>query len=53
LEANFSGTTLEKTDFRRARNFNINPEFNRLKGAKFNNAQLAGLLTKFNLDIDF
>ncbi|MFB9056418.1 pentapeptide repeat-containing protein [Mariniflexile ostreae] len=47
----FSNTTLEKADFREAHSFNIDPELNRLKKAKFYTSQLEGLLYKHQLDI--
>lgn len=48
----FSNTILEKADLRGATNFAIDPEFNKLKKAKFNSMQLEGLLHKYQLDID-
>lgn len=48
----FSNTLLEKADFRSATNFSIDPEFNKVKKAKFNAFQLEGLLHKYQLDID-
>lgn len=48
----FSNTNLEKTDFRGAMNFSIEPEFNKMKKAKFNLFQLEALLYKYQLDID-
>ena len=52
LNASFVRTNLEKTDFRTARNYSIDPEMNRMKNAKFSNLGLAGLLYKYNLDIE-
>jgi len=52
LNASFVRTNLEKTDFRSARNYSIDPEMNRMKNAKFSNLGLAGLLYKYNLDIE-
>ena len=49
----FMRTNLEKTDFRTARNYAFDPELNKVKRAKFSHFALAGLLYKFNLDIDF
>ncbi len=49
----FLRTNLEKTDFRSAQNYTIDPEVNKVKKAKFSNLGLAGLLDKYNLDIDF
>jgi uncharacterized protein YjbI with pentapeptide repeats len=51
--AKFSNTVLEKTDFRGATNFSIEPEFNKMKKAKFSSYQLEGLLYKYQLDIDY
>lgn len=48
----FENTVLEKADFRTAFNFNIDPERNKLKKARFGNANLAGLLAKYDLDVD-
>jgi fluoroquinolone resistance protein len=50
--ATFSNTLLERVDFRTATNFSINPEFNKIKKAKFSAFQLEGLLYKYQLDID-
>lgn len=48
----FSNTILEKADFRYARNFSIDPEFNKIKNARFSAYQLEGLLHKYQLNID-
>lgn len=48
----FSGTILEKADFRTAKNFSIDPEHNRLKKAKFSSFHLENLLHKYQLDIE-
>lgn len=48
----FSNTILEKADFRGAFNFAIDPEFNKMKKAKFHLFQLEGLLYKYQLDIE-
>jgi uncharacterized protein YjbI with pentapeptide repeats len=47
----FSSTVLEKTDFRTAANFAIDPDNNKIKKAKFAETNLAGLLVKYDLDI--
>lgn len=52
MAARFSSTVLEKADFRNARNFSIDPEFNKIKNAKFSAHQLEGLLHKYKLDIE-
>ena len=49
----FSNTILENADFRGATNFSIEPEFNRMKKAKFLVYQLEGLLFKYQLDVDY
>jgi uncharacterized protein YjbI with pentapeptide repeats len=48
----FENTILEKCDFRSAINFIIDPEKNKVKKAKFSAAGLAGLLSKYQLDIE-
>jgi len=50
--ASFVRTNLEKTDFRTARNYSLDPEQNKVKGAKFSHLGLAGLLYKYRLDIE-
>ncbi len=47
----FSNTILDKVDFRTANNYSIDPEFNKLKKAKFSSFNLEGLLYKHQLDI--
>lgn len=47
----FSDTNLEKTDLLTAENFNIDPESNKIKGAKFSKQNLHGLLLKYNIVI--
>lgn len=48
----FSNTNLGKTNFRGAFNISIDPEFNKMKGAKLTIYQLEGLLQKYRLDIE-
>lgn len=48
----FDKTILEKTDFRTAFNFSINPETNRIKKARFSVAGTPGLLHKYDILID-
>jgi hypothetical protein len=48
----FQAGILEKTDFRSAFNYTIDPELNKLKKAKFSRSGLAGLLEKYNIDIE-
>jgi uncharacterized protein YjbI with pentapeptide repeats len=48
----FENSNLQKSDFRMALNFNINPEINRLKGAKFSSQNLFGLLSAYKIIIE-
>ncbi len=48
----FKSTIIEKADFRTSYNFSIDPEINRIKKAKFSLMGLAGLLDKYDLDIE-
>lgn len=48
----FVQSNLEKTDFRTAKNYAIDPEQNKMKKAKFSSEGIAGLLAKYNIDID-
>ncbi len=48
----FDRTILEKTDFRTAYNYTIDPEKNTVKKAKFAVSGLPGLLRKYNIDIE-
>ena len=50
--ASFMRTNLEKTDFRTARNYSLDPQQNKVKGAKFSHLGLAGLLYMYHLDIE-
>lgn len=47
----FQQTNLEKADFRTALNFNIDPENNRIKKAKFSKEGALGLLNKYGINI--
>ncbi|ATP55296.1 hypothetical protein CPT03_01865 [Pedobacter ginsengisoli] len=51
--ATFVRSVLEKTDFRTARNFSLDPSVNKVKQAKFSVLNLSGLLYQYNLDIDY
>ena len=51
-QAIFQNTNLEKADFRSALYYSIDPENNRLKGAKFSAAGIAGLLDKYQIKIE-
>jgi len=48
----FVNTILEKADFRSAYNYSIDPERNRIKKAKFSSIGLAGLLNKYDIEIE-
>lgn len=48
----FDNTILEKADFRTALGYQIAPEHNRLRQAKFSASGLAGLLSKYGLEIE-
>jgi uncharacterized protein YjbI with pentapeptide repeats len=52
LRAVFINSNLEKTDFRTAINFSIDPDKNKIRKARFATSGLAGLLGKYNLEID-
>lgn len=47
----FDKTVLEKADLRNAQNYSIDPENNRIKGAKFSMPDIKGLLDKYKIDI--
>ena len=51
-KAVFEGAILEKADFRTAYNYSIDPELNRIKKAKFSQSGIAGLLDKYDIEID-
>ena len=48
----FSRTNLQKADFTKALNFDIDPEINQLKHARFSKEGLSGLLSKYNIKIE-
>lgn len=48
----FSNSILEKVDFREAYNYSIDPEQNRIKKAKFSIHGLAGLLFKYEIEVE-
>ncbi len=52
LNASFVHSILEKTDFRTARNYALDPELNKIKKAKFSFPGIAGLLIKYDIDIE-
>ena len=49
--AMFGNTNLKKADFRTSLNFSIDPETNRIKGAKFTMENITGLLDKYDINI--
>ncbi|NOS90821.1 MAG: pentapeptide repeat-containing protein [Cyclobacteriaceae bacterium] len=52
LQALFENTILEKTDFRTAFHFSIDPSNNRMKKARFTLSGLPGLLSKYDIDVE-
>lgn len=48
----FDHSILEKTDFRTAYNYSINPATNRIKKAKFSTSGIAGLLDQYDIVIE-
>jgi len=50
--ATFDRTNLEKTDFRTAYNYSIDPQKNRIKKARFSVPGITGLLDVFDIKID-
>ena len=52
LNAVFKNTDLQNADLRSSFNFTIDPELNKIKGAKFALESVKGLLTKYNLIIE-
>lgn len=52
LNTSFMRTNLEKTDFRSALNYSIDPELNRIKKAKFSTEGIYGLLMKYDIEIE-
>jgi uncharacterized protein YjbI with pentapeptide repeats len=52
MDAKFENTVLEKVDFRTSFNYSINPEINKIKKAKFSLSAIAGLLDKYDIEID-
>ena len=48
----FDRTNLKKSDFRTAFNFELNPEENSLKGAKFSKDNLVGLLSVYKIIVE-
>ena len=52
LGALFEHTILEKADMRSSFNYVIDPEINKIKKARFSLSAIAGLLLKYNIEID-
>lgn len=52
LKAKFEHTIMEKTDFRSAYNYSIDPEMNKIKKAMFSQAGIKGLLDKYDIKIE-
>lgn len=52
LDAKFEQTVLEKADLRTAFNYNLDPDQNKIKKAKFSLAGIQGLLAKFDIVIE-
>ncbi len=48
----FENTILEKTDFRTAIHFSIDPSNNRMKKARFSFSGLPGLLSKYDIEVE-
>ena len=48
----FDKTILEKADLRTAHHYTINPENNRIKKARFSISGIAGLLNKYQIQIE-
>ena len=51
-KAIFDNTNIEKADFTTAYNYSLDPERNRIKKARFSINGVAGLLSKYNIEID-
>lgn len=50
--ATFDNTVIENADFRTSYNYSIDPEINRIKGARFSLHGISGLLEKYDIIID-
>ena len=51
-DAKFENTNLAKADLRTSKNYSIDPEINHIKKARFGLSGIAGLLEKYDIDID-
>ena len=52
LNATFDNTNLEGADLTQSTNYAIDPERNKIKGAKFSLPEIVGLLTKYGIQIE-
>jgi uncharacterized protein YjbI with pentapeptide repeats len=52
MRATFENSIIEKADFRTSFNYSIDPEKNRIKKAVFSLTGIAGLLDKYDIEID-
>jgi uncharacterized protein YjbI with pentapeptide repeats len=52
MTATFTNSNLFKSDFRSAFNYNIDPEKNNIKKAKFRYPEVIGLLSKYDIQIE-
>lgn len=48
----FDNSILEKVDFRTAFNYSIDPDGNRIRGAKFSMSGVIGLLRKYKIEVE-
>jgi uncharacterized protein YjbI with pentapeptide repeats len=48
----FENTIMEKADFRKAYNYSIDPQINKIKKAKFSITGVAGLLDRYDIEIE-
>lgn len=53
LRATFYNSLLEKADFRTAINYSLDPAYNKIKKAKFSLEGLPGLLSKYNIEVNY
>ncbi|MCW3103152.1 MAG: pentapeptide repeat-containing protein [Bacteroidetes bacterium] len=51
-KAKFENTILERADLRTSWNYSIDPEINKIKKAKFSKQGIAGLLDKYDIEIE-
>lgn len=51
-QANFENSNLEKVDFRKAINYTIHPDQNKMKGAKFSLEGVVGLLASYGVEVE-